>query len=123
VTAIPAHRLIAAYAGVTALLNAFALLPGDPGFSSAGGFVGSAVIQAAVIWWLWRGSHFAWVIAFLFAFLTIVSLVLMEAGTEIGVILLSAFCVAQIGILLTRPVLDFVWSDRETPAPSGRARA
>jgi hypothetical protein len=118
VTATPAHRLIAGYAGVTALLNLFVLLPGEPGYSSAGGIVGSAAIQAAVIWWLWRGSPFAWLFALAFALLTIVSLVLMGAGTGVGVILLAALCVAQAGILLTRPVLAFVWSHRDTPAPA-----
>jgi hypothetical protein len=117
----PARRLIAAYAGITGLLNLSVLLPGNPDYSSGWGFVGSVVIQAAVIWWLWHGSPVAWLIALAFALLAVVSLLLVGAfaeEVEVGVILLAAFCIAQAGILATRPILAFVWSRKETPAAS-----
>jgi hypothetical protein len=120
VTTSPARRLVAAYVGVTALLNLSVLLPGNPDYSSGWGLVGSVAIQAAVIWWLWRGSPVAWFIALGFALFTVVSLALFGAFTEeveLSVILVAVFCIAQAGILLARPITDFVWSGREIPAP------
>ena len=112
----PARRLIAAYASLTALLNVFVLLPGNPDYSSEWGFVGSVAIQGAVIWWLWHGSPFAWLIALTFDLLTVVSLLFIQPEVEVGVILLAVFSMAQVGILVARPMTAFVWSRRETPA-------
>jgi hypothetical protein len=93
---------------LVALLNLSALLPGNPDYSSGWGFVGSAVIQAFVVWRLWHGSPLAWLFAFVSAALTVVTLFSMAPGTEIGVILLGALSIAQAGILATRPITTFV---------------
>jgi hypothetical protein len=118
VTTSPAGRLIAAYLGVTALLNLSVLLPGNPDYSSGWGFVGSVSIQAAVIWWLWHGSPFAWLIALTFALLTVVSFLLIQPKVEASLILVAVFCIAQAGILVARPITAFVWSRTDMPASS-----
>jgi hypothetical protein len=118
VTSSSARRLIAAYAGVTALLNLSIWLPGNPEYSSVRAFIGSVAVQALVIWRLWHGSSIAWLIAVTFAVLAVVSLFVIGAEAEVGIILLAVFCIAQAGILATRPVMAFVWSRRQTPAAS-----
>jgi hypothetical protein len=75
-------------------------------------------IQGAVIWWLWHGSPFAWLIALTFALFTLVSFPLIQPKVEASLILAAFFCIAQVGILVARPIPAFVWSRRETPAPS-----
>jgi hypothetical protein len=68
----PARRLIVALAALTALFDLAVLLPGNP-YSSRDEFVGAMVIQALVLWGLWRGSAVAWVVAMAFAVLTFLS--------------------------------------------------
>jgi hypothetical protein len=68
------------------------------------GFIGfSDAIQAFIVWRLWHGSPLAWFFAIPFATLTPVSLVLMAAPLEFGVILFFVVSIAQAAILCTRP--------------------
>ncbi len=60
----PARRLIVAYAAATALLNLSVVLPDNPySFSTTKGAIAAVVIQALIVWGLWRGSVVAWVVA------------------------------------------------------------
>ena len=102
-----ARRLIVALAGVTALFDLAVLLPGNP-YSSRNEFVGAVVIQALVLWGLWRGSAVAWVVATAFAVLTFLSWVLMQPPLEIGVFLILFASIVQAAILCTREVRTHV---------------
>jgi hypothetical protein len=66
------------------------------------------VIQALVLWGLWRGSAVAWVVAMAFAVLTFLSWVLMQPPPEIGVFLILVVSVVQAAILCTREVRTHV---------------
>jgi hypothetical protein len=103
----PARRLIVGLAALTALFDLAVLLPGNP-YSSRNEFVGAMVIQALVLWGLWRGSAVAWVVAMAFAVLTFLSWVLMQPPPEIGVFLILVLSVAQAAILSTREVRTYV---------------
>jgi hypothetical protein len=94
----PARRLIVGLAALTALFDLAVLLPGNP-YSSRDEFFGAMVIQALVLWGLWRGSAVAWVVAMAFAVLTFLSWVLMQPPLEIGVFLILVVSVAQTAIL------------------------
>jgi hypothetical protein len=93
------------------------LLPGNP-HSTVWGFVGAVVIQTLVVWRLWHGSPLAWLFALASAVLTVAALFLMAPPTEVSVILLAVFSMAQAGILATRPITAFVWSRPETSVAS-----
>lgn len=103
----PARRLIVALAALTALFDLAVLLPGNP-YSSRNEFVAAVVIQALVLWGLWRGSTVAWIVATAFAVLTFLSWVLMQPGLEVGVFLILVVSVAQAAILCTREVRTYV---------------
>jgi hypothetical protein len=96
--------LIVGYAFLLALLDLTVAMPGNPDFSSGWGAVGAVVVQLLVLWWLWRGSRWAWLIAVLMAVPTLPLILLMAPPAQVGVILLCAFSVAQAGILFTRPM-------------------
>jgi hypothetical protein len=103
----PARRLIVGLAALTALFDLAVLLPGNP-YSSRDEFVGAMVIQALVLWGLWRGSAVAWVVAMAFAVLTFLSWVLMQPPLEVGVFLILVVSVVQAAILCTREVRTHV---------------
>jgi hypothetical protein len=103
----PARRLIVALAGITALFDLAVLLPGNP-YSSRDGFVGAVVIQALVLWGLWRGSAVAWVVATAFAVLTFLTIPLMQPRPDAGVFFILVLSIVQAGILCTREVRAFV---------------
>jgi hypothetical protein len=83
------------------------LLPGNP-YSSRDEYVAAMVIQALVLWGLWRGSAVAWVVAMAFTVLTFLSWVLMQPPPEIGVVLILVLSVVQAAILCTREVRTYV---------------
>jgi hypothetical protein len=102
-----ARRLIVALAVVTALFDLAVLLPGNP-YSSRDEFVGAVVIQALVVWGLWRGSVVAWVVATAFAVLTFLTIPLMQPPPDVGVVLILVFSAVQAAILCTREVRALV---------------
>jgi hypothetical protein len=106
------------YTALLALLDLSVLLPGNPS-STLRGFVGGLLVQTLLVWGLWHGSPFAWLVAFALAVLTVVALFLMAADVEVGAVLLGVFSIAQAGILCTRPITAFVWPRSETPLTSG----
>jgi hypothetical protein len=106
-TSWPARRLIVGLAALTALFDLAVLLPGNP-YSSRDEFVVAVVIQALVLWGLWRGSAVAWVVATAFAVLTFLSWVLMQPPLEVGVFLILVVSVVQAAILCTREVRTHV---------------
>jgi hypothetical protein len=101
-----ARRLILTLAVVTALFDLAVLLPGNP-YSSRDGFIGAVLVQALVLWGLWRGSVVAWVVATAFAVLTALTIPLMQPPPDAGVFILI-FSVVQAVILCTREVRAFV---------------
>jgi hypothetical protein len=103
----PARRLIVALAAITALFDLAVLLPGNP-YSSRDEFVAAVVIQALVIWGLWRGSVVAWVVATAYAVLTVLTIPLMQPDGDIGVFLILVLSAVQAVILCTREVRAFV---------------
>jgi hypothetical protein len=103
----PARRLIVGLAVLTALFDLAVVLPGNPS-SSRDEFVAAVVIQALVLWGLWRGSAVAWVVAMAFAALTFLSWVLMQPPLEVGVFLILVVSVVQVAILCTREVRTHV---------------
>jgi hypothetical protein len=103
----PARRLIVALAALAALFDLAVLLPGNP-YSSRDEFVAAVVIQALVIWGLWRGSAVAWVVATAFAVLTFLTIPLMQLPPDVGVFFIFVLSVVQAAILCTREVRAFV---------------
>ena len=83
-------------------------LPGNPYFSSRKEFVVVVLVQALVLWGLWRGSAVAWWVAILFAVGRIVSITLMAPEPEVTVFLDLALSVVMTAILFTREVRTFV---------------
>jgi hypothetical protein len=55
----PARALILTYGALMALFDLVALLPGNPEVTSVRGFVAIVVVQALLIWRLYRPSGFA----------------------------------------------------------------
>lgn len=96
----PVRRLIVAYAVLTGLLYLAVLLPGNPYFESASVFIFAVGIQTLIVWRLWNGSSLAWLIALAIAALTVVSLLLIAPGREVGTVLVYVFSTAQAVILL-----------------------
>jgi hypothetical protein len=118
VTTSPARRLVIAYAALLISLNLFALLPGNPDFTSGWGFVGSIVIQAVVVWRLWQGSQIVWLLMLLVAVLTPVEIVLSGGPLQVWTFVLIVVPLAQAGILTAPPMRAFVWSSGQAPAPA-----
>jgi len=99
------------------MLDLSILLPGNP-YTSVWGFLGAVVVQALVVWRLWHGSPIAWLFGLLSALLAVVSVFLMSASTDVGIILFTFFSLAQAGILVVPAITSFVWLRRERPAVS-----
>jgi hypothetical protein len=113
----PVHRLVVAYAVLWALLEVAVHLPGNL-TSTFWGSVGRLAIGALIVWGLWRGSRAAWVIGFVVAASTVLSMFLFLAGGPMNTAdtWLVATCIAQVAVLCTPPLFGFVWS-RETSQP------
>jgi len=114
----PVRELLVVYAGLWALLDLVAALPGsNPSFSSTSGLVGAFFIECLLIWRLSLGSAVAWGLGLFMAFGSLVSLVLMDAfpvgATEA---LFVAILFAQGGVLLAPPIRALVRSQRDTPS-------
>jgi hypothetical protein len=110
-TTSPARRSVVAYAALTGLLDLAVLLPGNPHYSSAWGFMGAVAIQTLIVWRLWHGSPLAWLVALVLAALTVVTLPLMDPGFEVGVVLFFVLSTAQAVILCARPLRASVWRE------------
>ena len=109
------RRLIFVYAALVVLLNLSVLLPGNPDYTSLWGLVASVTVQGLVVWGLWRQSALAWGFALLVALLTPLSIYLMAAPWEIGVILVTIVSLLQT-VVLAVPLLA-------TSASSGKSEA
>lgn len=107
----PARRLIIDLAAVTALFNLAVLLPGNP-YSSRNEFVIAVLVQALVVWGLWRGSAVAWYVAIFFAVGMIVTIALIDVAPDVGFVVVLVLSVVQAAILSTREVRIFVASGR-----------
>ena len=102
------------YAALTVALNLVVALPGNPDYSSAWGVVASIVIQALLVWRLWRGSEIAWLLGLLLALFAVASTILSGPSYDTGTILFVALSLAQTGILAA--LANFAWSRAETSA-------
>jgi hypothetical protein len=114
----PVRQLLAAYAGLWALLDVLAVLPGsNPSFSSTSGLLASVFIQCLLIWRLSLGSAVAWAIGLFMALGSVASLFLMGAppvGLTEALFVVILF--AQTGVLLTPPIRALVRSQGHTPS-------
>lgn len=114
----PVRRLLVAYAGLWALLDLMAALPGsNPSFSSTRGLVASVVIQCLLVWRLSLGSVLAWGFGLLMALGSVVFLVLTDP-LPIGVTeaFFVVICFAQASVLLAPPIRARIRSQRHTPS-------
>lgn len=110
----PAHRLIVALGVATVLFDLVVLLPGNPYFDGGGKqFLALVLIQALVVWGLWRGSAAAWWVAVIFSTGQIVSWVLMSALDEPGIVAVFVLSLAMAAILFTREVRSFKTGGRK----------
>jgi hypothetical protein len=112
-----ARRLFYVYAALVVLLNLSVLLPGNPDYASFWGFVCSVTVQGLVVWGLWRQSSLAWGFALLLALLTPLSIYLMAAPWEIGVILVVLVSLLQ-AVVLAVPLLATLDSSGKPAASS-----
>jgi hypothetical protein len=112
-----ARRLFYVYAALVVLLNLSVVLPGNPDYASFWGFVCSVTVQGLVVWGLWRQSSLAWGFALLLALLTPLSIYLMAAPWEIGVILVVLVSLLQ-AVVLAVPLLATLDSSGKPAASS-----
>ncbi len=87
-----------------------ASLPGNPDFSSRSGLLGALAIQALVLWGLLRRSGLAWTAAFIGSLSLPATLWLSGSDwspTELAVCFIA---LAQLGLLVTPPVLAYVFA-------------
>ena len=113
---ITVRRLVLSYAALVVLLNLAVLLPGNPDYSSGWGLVGSVTVQGLVVWGLWRQSPLALGFGVLMALLTPLSIYLMAAPWELGVILAVIVSLLQAVVLAVLLLGTFVSSGK--PAAS-----
>jgi hypothetical protein len=114
----PVRKLLVVYAGLWAVLDLVAALPGsNPDFSSTSGLVAGLFVECLLIWRLSLGSAVAWGLGLFMAFGSVVSLVLMDAF-PVGVTeaLFTAILFAQAGVLLAPPIRALVRSQHHTPS-------
>jgi hypothetical protein len=113
----PVRQLLAAYAGLWALLDVLAVLPGsNPSFSSTSGLLVSVFIQCLLIWRLSLGSAVAWAIGLFMALGSVASLFLLGAPVGLTEALFVVIFFAQTGVLLTPPIRALVRSQGHTPS-------
>jgi hypothetical protein len=118
-TALSARRLVVAYAALQALFDLAVLLPGNP-VSGVQDFIVAVAVQALIVWRLWHGSSFAWLVAMFFALGYVVTLVLMQPSLEVGVVLTYILAVAQAAVLWSRPTKALVSDATNTLEPLRR---
>jgi hypothetical protein len=112
------RQLLIAYAGLWALLDLVAALPGsNPSFSSTWGLVASVAIQCLLIWRLSLGSAGAWAFGLFMALSTVAFLMLQAAPFGVAVTLIVVVCLSQAGVLLTPPLRRLVWRP-SPPSPA-----
>jgi hypothetical protein len=105
----PARPLILVYTVLAALFFLVALLPGNPDVADPGWLVLSVAFQAVVVWGLWGGSGIAWTLAVSYSAL-FAALPVLFGGPRDTTFVVTAFLAAgQVGILLTPPVLAYVF--------------
>lgn len=101
----PARRLILLYGAIVALNHVFYALPGGPYYPENSQFFW-LVVDALLVWRMYRGSSFAWAISLLLSLLGIVLFVLLLGDLATFFLLIEV--VALLAILLSRPVRDHV---------------
>jgi hypothetical protein len=107
----PARPLILVCGALMALFDLVALLPGNPDVSGAGGFLAVVAVQALVVWRLLHGSVIAWSVAVLVSGLYAVSFVLVGGPFDTTFLISCVLVLMQIGLLLTPPVLAYVFGE------------
>jgi len=105
----PARQLIVFYTVLAALFFLVALLPGNPYVDVPGGLVLGVGFQAVLVWGLWGRSGIAWTLAVLFSALYAAVFVLAGGPWNTTFIVTAFLAAAQAGILLTPPVLAYVF--------------
>jgi hypothetical protein len=106
-----ARPLILTFGALLALFDLVALLPGNPAFSSAPGFLFAVVVQALIVWRLLHRSAIAWSLAVLGSVLYAASFVLFGGPYETTFMVSCLLTLLQIGFLFTPPVLSYVFSE------------
>ena len=106
----PARPLILTFGALLALFDLVVLLPGNPDFSSAPGFLFAVVVQALIVWRLLHRSAIAWFLAVLGSVLYAVSFVLFGGPYETTFLVSCLLALVQTGFLFTPPVLAYVFS-------------
>jgi hypothetical protein len=113
----PVRQLLVAYAGLWALLDLVAALPGsNPSFSSTSGLIASVFLQCLLIWRLSLGSAAAWAFGLFMALGTVAFLILAAVALGVAATFIMVVCLSQAGVLLTPPLRRLVW--RSTPPAS-----
>jgi hypothetical protein len=110
----PARPLILTSGLLIALFDVVALLPGNPVVTSAPGFAVVVAVLALIIWRLWNGSGLAWCFAvFVPAFYAATS-ILAAMPWETTLATTCFLMAAQAALLVTPPVLAYVWGHDKT---------
>lgn len=113
----PARPLIITFGAFIALFYLVALLPGNPDVSGSRGFIVGVVVQALIVWRLWHRSPIAWSLGVLGSVLYSVSFVLIGGPYETTFTISCLLMLMQAGILLTPPVLSYVFGRDDAGRP------
>jgi hypothetical protein len=106
-----ARPLILTFGALLALFDLVALLPGNPGVTSAPGLLVVLAVQALIVWRLLHRSGIAWSLAVLVSGLYVVSFVLFGGPYETTFTISCVLTLFQIGFLFTPPVLSYIFGD------------
>jgi hypothetical protein len=107
----PARTLILTFGALLALFDLVTLLPGNPDFTSTGGFLIAVVVQALVVWRLLYRSAIAWSLAMLTSLLYVASFVLVGGPYETTFFISCVLTLILAGFLFTPPVLSYVFGN------------
>lgn len=106
----PARPLILTCGAAIALFDLVALLPGNPDVASTRSFLIVVAVQTLIVWRLLHRSQVAWFLALLASSLYAVVFVLGGAPYETTFTVSFLLTLTQVGLLLTPPVLAYVFS-------------
>lgn len=112
----PARPLILTFGALLALFDLVVLLPGNPDFSSAPGFLFAVVVQALIVWRLLHRSAIAWSLAVLGSVVYAASFVLVGGPYETTFLISCLLALVQTGFLFTPPVVSYVFGNDDAVA-------
>ena len=105
----PARALILTCGALMALFDLVALLPGNPEVTSVRGLVVVVIVQALLIWRLYRHSGLAWSLVVFFSGSYAALGVLVGPPWETTLVISCLLALMLVALIFTPPVLAYVF--------------